>query len=244
MSQTTHRYILSSARMLSSNARHLIFEREDKQTVNYLAGQFFSIHIETPEKVIRRNFSIANPPLGGCSLELACAYVPNGLATGLLSQLQPGDSVQMSGPYGLLVLKDETPRRYILVATGTGVTPYRAMLPELARRMAEQDLEVVLLFGAREPSELLYAEDFINFAQVQPKFRFMACFSRNMPNDAATYAYKGYVQDQFKELALKPDQELVYLCGNPNMIDQSFQQLLDMGFDRKSIRREKYISSP
>ena len=44
-------------------------------------------------------------------------------------------------------------------------------------------------------------------------------------------------------LDLNPETDVVYICGNPNMIDQSFEMLTNAGFDIKSVRREKYISS-
>jgi len=209
-----------------------------------LPGQFVSIHIARADKIVRRNFSIANPPNGNAELELACAYVLNGLATTLLSNLKLGEAVDISGPYGLLVLKEEKPKRYVFVSTGTGITPYRSMLPELARRLdSRPELEVVVLFGARSLEELLYVDEFLAFAKDRPRFRYVAALSRECPPDLH-FAAKGYVQHQFQSLNLKPGEDLVYLCGNPNMIDESFNALLELGFDRKDIRREKYISAP
>jgi NAD(P)H-flavin reductase len=47
----------------------------------------------------------------------------------------------------------------------------------------------------------------------------------------------------FGSLDLSPTTDVVYLCGNPNMIDEAFQLLVDAGFPIPQIRREKYISS-
>jgi NAD(P)H-flavin reductase len=44
-------------------------------------------------------------------------------------------------------------------------------------------------------------------------------------------------------LSLNPDEDIVYLCGNPGMIDESFAYLKDKGFALQRIIREKYISS-
>jgi len=243
-SQTTYRYLLKSARMLAANTRHLVFECEDKTSFSYAPGQFISIHIPTTGKAIRRNFSIANPPTGNGEIELACAYVLNGLATTLLSNIKEGEAIDISGPYGLLLLKEEDPQRYIFVATGTGITPYRSMLPNLARRLeAKADLEIVVLFGARTLESLLYVDEFLDFAKQHPRFRYMAALSQDSPSDLS-FASKGYVQHQFESLNLKPGSDFIYLCGNPNMIDQSFTALIEAGFDRKAIKREKYISGP
>ena len=46
----------------------------------------------------------------------------------------------------------------------------------------------------------------------------------------------------YPELHLNPEQDLVYLCGNPGMIDDSFSYLKEQGFAMQQIIREKYIS--
>ena len=89
----------------------------------------------------------------------------------------------------------DTNRRYLLIGTGTGVTPYRAMLPQLRELMAVRGVEVVLLFGARTPAELIYGEDFRAFAEGHPGFRFVPCFSRELPADPHPDVRKGYVQE-------------------------------------------------
>ena len=75
------------------------------------------------------------------------SYVDGGAATALLSGLGEGEEVTASGPYGRFCLHDaDNNRRYLLVATGTGVTPYRAMLPLLEQQIATRNTEVVCIF--------------------------------------------------------------------------------------------------
>ena len=97
------------------------------------------------------------------------SYVEGGAATKLLGELAHGGTVDASGPYGRFCLQDaDAHPRYLLLATGTGVTPYRAMLPQLAELLAGGDREVVLLYGARNEAELLYDEEFAAFAAGPP----------------------------------------------------------------------------
>jgi NAD(P)H-flavin reductase len=102
---------------------------------------------------------------------------------------------------------------------------------------------VALLFGARTPAELLYADDFAEFARQQPRFRFMPCFSREMPADPHPDARRGYVQQALAELGPDPNRDIAYLCGNPNMVDACFEALKASGLAVPQIRREKYVSS-
>ena len=152
--------------------------------------------------------------------------------------------IEASGPYGRFCLMPaDANRRYLLIATGTGVTPYRSMLPQLEAAIAARGIEVVLLFGARTPQELLYADDFYAFAARHPGFRFVPCFSRELPEQPHRDARRGYVQDALAEFAPDASLDIAYLCGNPNMVDTCFEALKVAGFPVPHVRREKYVSS-
>jgi len=238
--------VLKSAKEITPQVLHMVFARADGRKLNFIPGQFITFHLPHGEKLARRSYSIATIPGSKDEIEIAAAYYEGGIASELLFNLQPGQSLTTTGPFGRLILKDEVEqlRRYILVATGTGVSPYRSMLPALAERLtAQSNLHIELILGVRSRDYLLYGEDFIQFAKDHDQFNFRAQYSRQMPDDQQAYEYSGYVQETFDALQLNPDHDIVYLCGNPNMIDDSFALLQEFGFDVRSVRREKYISS-
>lgn len=235
--------VLQEKMSLTSGTEHFKFECNDP-SVTYKAGQFISLHIEKDGVEYRRNYSIANAPGLDNVMELAMAYLPNGLASTLLANLNPGDVVQASGPYGMFVLKDEVlPKRYILIGTGTGITPYRSMLPQLGEFLESTPLEVVILQGVRTPDDLLYGEEFKEFADKYSKAVFYACHSRELSKEPQSHELSGYVQHHLEALNLGKDGDIVYLCGNPKMVDEAFEKLQELGLERSVIRREKYISS-
>lgn len=219
------------------------FRRADGAPFLHTAGQFINLHIETKGELAQRSYSIATAPGRDGLIEIAVSPVQGGLATELLFGLKPGDRIVASGPYGRFVLRDDTPCRYVLAGTGTGVTPYRAMLPELERRVASGQYKVELLLGVWRREELLYGQDFIDMAQKHPEFRFRACYSREQPPQPAAWESRGYVQTHFAELGLDPAKDVIYLCGNPDMIDQAMEYLRALNFPSKNLRREKYLPS-
>ncbi len=240
---------LTGSRMLAPTARHLVFARDDGQPLDFIPGQFVQVHFHYPDGTsTKRSYSLAtihDHALGaGETVEIAVSYVPGGAATALFENLSEGERIDASGPYGrFCLMPGDTNRRYLLIGTGTGVTPYRAMLPELARLIAERGIEVVLLFGARTPEELLYGEDFYAFAAAHLNFRFVPCFSRELPSDPHPDVRRGYVQDTLAEFAPNAETDIAYLCGNPNMVDTAFEALKGYGLPIPHIRREKYVSS-
>jgi ferredoxin-NADP reductase len=243
MQANTFPIVLKDTMMLSPKVKHFIFHHSEKTSFDYLPGQFITVHIERDNKILRRSYSIANVPTQNNHIEFAAGYVDGGPGTDLLFNLKPGESINITGPFGRLTLKDEIPKRYILVATSTGITPYRAMITELKKRLeSHPDLNIVILQGVQKREDVLYRDEFLALAAGSPRVIFRAHLSREQANGLAVHERTGHVQSSFPELALNPEQDVVYLCGNPGMIDDSFSYLKDIGFPMQQIIREKYIS--
>ncbi len=148
----------------------------------------------------------------------------------------------MRGPFGMLTLPDEAPERLIMVGTGTGMAPYHSMLPQL-KQLANDGTKIHILMGARRRNDLLYQETFRRFADDYSGVIFETCLSREETSHSDAHEMKGYVQNRFPDLNLSPDSDLVFLCGNPAMIDDSVAWLKEKGFGARQVRREKYTFS-
>ncbi|HRO27138.1 MAG TPA: FAD-binding oxidoreductase, partial [Luteimonas sp.] len=204
--------------MLAPSVAHLTFTRDDGQPLDFVPGQFIQVHFQYADgTATKRSYSLAtihDHALGpGEAVEIAVSYVPGGAATALLEGLDEGGTVQASGPFGRFCLQPgDGNRRYLLIGTGTGVTPYRSMLPLLAEAIAQRGIEVVLLFGARTPAELLYGDEFRAFADAHPGFRFVPCFSRELPAPGSAHDHAdvrhGYVQQFLGEFAPSADGDI------------------------------------
>ena len=239
--------------MLAPSVAHLSFVRGDGLPLDYIPGQFIQIHFEYADgATARRSYSLATQhdhALGpGEAVEIAVSYVPGGAATALFESLAEGGQINASGPFGrFCLMPNDANSRYLLIGTGTGITPYRAMLPQLEILMRERGVEVILLQGARSPAELLYGDEFRAFADAHPGFRFVPCFSREMPEDGSLQAHAdvrhGYVQNALAEFTPKAEGDIAYLCGNPNMVDACFEALKAFGLPIPHVRREKYVSN-
>ncbi len=238
---------LEDSFMLAPTVRHMAFARADGAPFAFVPGQFIQIHFNYDDgKPTKRSYSVGTIGDSGAvqRLEIAVSYVEGGAATKLLGGLEHGGQVEASGPYGRFCLDDkDANQRYLLIATGTGVTPYRAMLPRLEKVIAERGCTVKLLYGARNEQELLYGEEFEVFAREHPGFEFHPCFSRGARAAPREHDRLGYVQNVLPEFEPDPHRDIAYLCGNPNMVDAVFTTLKEAGLPVQHIRREKYVSS-
>lgn len=242
----TYPFTLVEEKLIAPKVKHLAFAPPSELDFTFNPGQFITFHFEIDGKILRRSYSIATIPGQSDLIEIAVNYVESGPGSTILFNLKPGETLNTAGPFGRLVLRDESPKRYLMFATSTGVTPYRAMIPEFSKRFAASpDLKVVVLQGVQYKQDLLYADDFLELANKHPNFEFRAHYSREKFESAGqAYEYPGYVQSALKEFNPNADEDIVYLCGNPAMIDETFACLKDQyNFSMQNIRREKYISS-
>lgn len=239
---------LKWTKMLTPRVKHFTFEWLDPVTpFTFIPGQFIRLTIPTgAEKPPTRSYSLANNHWDEPhTLQFAASYVEGGVASEYLFHLEPGAIIEAGGPFGRLVLKEEDqPERFILVSTNTGVTPYRALFSSMIPRFeANPNLKIHVVQGLRAQEDLFYLEDFLAFQkQYSNNFDFTICYSRPVGELTQPFEKLGRVQAQLTNLDCTPGKDIVYLCGNPNMVDEVFAQLKDKGFEIRNIRREKYIS--
>src|SRR5574337_170957 len=103
-----------------------------------IGNQFLQVHFHYDDgSATKRSYSVASVGDGGSPgvpakvgrIEIAVSYVEGGAATRLLGGLPVGGVIDASGPYGRFCLQEaDAHPRYLLLATGTGVTPYRAKI--------------------------------------------------------------------------------------------------------------------
>lgn len=240
---------LVAARMIAPAVRHMVFERTDGEPFAFIPGQFIQVHFNYADgQATKRSYSVGTVASGDATpieqIEVAVSYVDGGSATELLGGLAIGDTVQASGPYGrFCLLNGDTNSRYLLVGTGTGITPYRAMLPLIRKLIDSRGCRFELIQGARNEADLLYGDEFAEFAEATPGFTYHPCFSREPRVVPRTGDYAGRVQVAIGALKPDPANDVFYLCGNPDMVDQSFALLKEAGFMVSQLRREKYVSA-
>lgn len=249
MPQPTFDAELVSSQFLTDNTLELTFRTHE--LTHFEAGQFVSFFLPCGDQTIRRSYSIASSPdelVAEGLFQIAIALVPDGRASGSFSAAKVGCRLPFSGPFGQLVLPasdaGELPAagRLVLVGTGTGMAPYRSMLPQL-KQLKQQGQRMELLMGVRRRDDLFYMDDFRSLVDRGEAVGVGCCLSREDAVDPAAGEYKGYVQRRLQELSLQPELDCVYLCGNPDMVEDCFKRLMEEGFEKSAVKKEKYVLS-
>lgn len=218
---------------IAPDVRHFVFEAPEVEKFTFVPGQFVSINHLVNEKKITRAYSIASPPSDSNRFELCLDLVQDGLLSPRLFALKPGDALEIRPPLGMFVLRNP-PRDSVLIATGTGIAPFRSILKA---QLNEGSQAFTLVFGARHDTDLLYKAEFEEMARNFPHFRFLPTLSRPGESWAGR---SGHVQEHLKEAIGERRDVDVFLCGMKAMVDDVRNILKEMGFDRKQILFEKY----
>lgn len=219
---------------IADEVRHFVFEAQEMERLDFIPGQFVSFSMVVDGKKVTRAYSIASPPLGNL-FELCLNRVKEGKLSPYLFEMQVGDTIEAKGPLGYFVLRTP-PNDAVLIATGTGIAPFRSMLKG---HLAPADpRNYTLIFGVRYERNLMYREEFEHLANEHAeKFRFWPTLSRP---DPGWHGRSGHVQTHLHE-AIGDRRDIdVYICGMKAMVDDVRLQLKDLGFDRKHIIYEKY----
>ncbi len=212
--------------------RHFVFQIPELDQFDFVPGQFISLVHEIDGKSITRAYSLSGMPDRN-RFAICLNLNPEGRFSPFLFGLSPGGEVEAKGPYGAFVFRE--PHHSVLVATGTGVVPFRGML---SKRLAEDpDHRYTLIFGSRYESTLLYREEFEALAAKYANFDFFPTITRP---EATWTGRTGRVQSHLLDFIGDRREADVYICGLKEMVDDVRKTLKELGFDRKQIIFEKY----
>lgn len=232
---------LAQRTRLSEYTSHLEFEVQNTPRFGFVPGQWLSIKASKPDgEEITRAYSIASPP-GGNRVALCLNRVQDGFMSNYLCNLEPGSEITFQGPFGDFILRPPL-RDTIMIATGTGIAPFRSMLHWLyegsdTAAARHEGRQVSLVFGARHEADLYYDKEFQKLAQEQTNFHYYPTLSRG---DDSWQGRRGYVQSHVEGIVGDRKDMTGYICGLDRMVSANRDLLKSLGWDRKSIRYEKY----
>lgn len=205
-----------------------------------IPGQFITFDLPVGEKRLDRwkSYSLANYMKDGI-MELCVAKMEGGLGSVYLSDdVNVGDILKFKGPEGVFVLPEKLPSKVVMICTGTGLAPFRAMLQFALGNPLFESTFFHLIFGTRYETDLLYNADLLEFKKYQ-NYKLDIALSRYTGDGPF---HKGYVHSIYQNLYNdNSEQPLFLLCGWQDMIDEAVGILQDkMQIDKANIRLELY----
>src|SRR5262249_19649265 len=134
----------------------------------HLAGQHATVRLTAPDGYsAQRDYSIASPPAPD-RFEVTVQRLDDGEVSPYLSEVaEPGDQVEVRGPIGgWFAWSPDDPRPLLLLAGGSGIVPLMSMLR--TREQAGCQVPVRLIYSARTPADVIYAQELSERWRVSP----------------------------------------------------------------------------
>ena len=206
----------------------------------YEAGQFVRIGIRDGDDVIARPYSLVNTPEEKY-LEAYFNIVEDGPLSPRLFALQAGDEVVVSDrPSGFLTVSEvpEAPHLW-LIATGTGIGPFLAILKSKA--VWQKFKKAVLCYSVSYAEELAYRDMIAELEQAHgEQFCFVPIVTRESFTGGLGHRVPTVMQDgsleQFTGLAINADNSHVMMCGSSDMITDVSAALVERGMQKHRRR--------
>ena len=216
--------------------------RADAPLSHVEPGQYLSLGLVVDGQLLQRPYSTATPAGIHDELEFLIRLVPNGAFTPRLWRLGVGDRLRVGRPKGLFTRIAGDRRTHVLIATGTGLAPFVAMLETMLRE--PEAPRVVVIHGVAHAVELAYRERLERWA-AEGRISYVPSISR--PADPSNHGWTGragridaILDDVLVEHALDSRHTVAYLCGNPAMIAAGARILAAHGLSADAIRSEHY----
>jgi len=185
----------------------------------YRAGQFVEFILRDGS---RRSYSMANPPhavAASSAIELHLRHLPGGKFTDhVFSAMKEKDILRVEGPFGSFFLREDVDKPMVLLASGTGLAPIKAIVEDMIHTASQR--KAVLYWGCRSRVDL-YDNDWAEAAAGRlPTLRYVPVLSEPKPEDGWT-GRTGLVH-----LAVMHDlpnlmEHQVYACGAPIMVESA-----------------------
>ena len=228
---------LSNFEQLNERFGWYRFELEHPYRLENQAGQYMIIEVG---EGVRRAYSMCDRPDVDSSFEIVLDYKPNGVGVNYIRNLQFGEVVHCMGPLGQLTVDEVDPKATLyLLATGSGISPFKAIVTDLLQLKHCQQ-KIVLIWNMNLASEFFWLEDLAAMQSAFPNFEFVPVVSQ--PDTSWTLA-RGFVADVLANYDLKSEDHF-YLCGSPLMLNNTVLYLQNQRqVEKRQITTEQFFAA-
>lgn len=225
---------VQSLERLNSDVLRVILRLPPSQQLDYHPGQYIDV---IGKDGLRRSYSIANASASDKLIELHIRHVHEGtMSRYWFDEAKTNDLLRLNGPLGTFFLRDPSGLDLILLATGTGMAPIKAILEGMgswSKELLPHSINVY--WGGRIPQDLYW-----NPTEVGISLRYFPVLSRA---DSVWSGVRGYVQQAVLKSDINLKHAVVYACGSVAMIDGARAQMVAAGLNVRRFYSDAFVSS-
>ena len=204
---------------LSHDVMQVRLQLPATETFRYHAGQYVEFLLRDGS---RRAYSMANEPstqLTSPGLELHIRHMPGGKFTDhVFGVMKEKEILRVEGPFGSFYLRDDSAAPIVLLASGTGFAPIKALIEHMQFKGITRP--TVLYWGGRRPTDLYLNDWIVARAAEMPHLRYVPVVSDALPEDGWT-GRTGFVHQAVLDDIADLSGYQVYACGAPIVVDSA-----------------------
>lgn len=206
---------VTSLQKVSADVMLIQLQLPANDSFQYKAGQYIEFLLRDGA---RRSYSMANAPQGN-SVELHIRHMPGGKFTDhVFGSMKEKEILRVEGPHGSFYLREESDKAIVMVASGTGFAPIKALLEQM--ESAGSTRPVALYWGGRRPADL-YMDGWVKeFQNRMPSLRYVPVVSEALDEDQWT-GRVGFVHQAVLEDFQDMREYQVYACGAPIVVESA-----------------------
>jgi Na+-transporting NADH:ubiquinone oxidoreductase subunit F len=214
---------------LTYDMKEIRLRLEEPAEILQRPGQYVQVQAPSSEEPVFRAYSISSPVYEPNIVQLVVRLVPGGIGSTYLHNVQPGDTVYFTGPYGEFWLNEDPSVELVCVGGGCGMAPMRNIILTLYEKWPERICW--LFFGCRTTRDIFYLKEWEEFSKKHPNFHVIYALSDELEEGEKWDGETGFVHlsaDKHLESGV-PRQ--AFLCGPPLMIEAVTRVLQEKGTD-------------
>lgn len=226
---------IQSIERLCSDVVRIALRLPPSSPLQFLPGQYVDV---IGAGGLRRSYSLANAPRADQQLELHIREVRGGAMSGYwFQEAKVNDLLRLRGPLGTFFLREQAGLDLVMLATGTGIAPVKAILEGLVALSEDvRPRSVTVYWGARRREDLYWQPAVPEL----PQLRYVPVLSRG--DDGWTGA-RGHVQEALLRDAPDLSKTLVYACGSDAMIHGAKALLVGRGLPARRFHSDAFVCS-
>nr|WP_315466214.1 CDP-6-deoxy-delta-3,4-glucoseen reductase [uncultured Rhodoferax sp.] len=206
---------VTTMQKVSDDVMVLQLQLPANDTFLYRPGQYIEFLLRDGA---RRSYSMANAPQGN-SVELHIRHMPGGKFTDhVFGAMKEKEILRVEGPHGSFFLREDTDKPLILLASGTGFAPLKALLEHMLAQGITR--KATLYWGGRRPQDLYMDAWVKDFQKQLPSLDYVPVVSDALPEDAWT-GRTGFVHHAVLADFADLRGHQVYACGAPVVVDSA-----------------------
>jgi predicted ferric reductase len=232
-----HHLVVDEVRRETLGVTSVVVSGRDLDRLGARAGQYLHWRfLDRPGWTRAHPFSLSAAPDGN-RLRITAVHVGDG-STGL-DTLKPGSRVIVEGPYGRLHDGVRAGEKVLLMASGIGVTPMRALLEGLPQRPGD----VVLLYRVHSGADVLFREELAKLALERGARVITVPGPRIRGRDSWLPAPAAHLGDVEALVQLVPDvaERDLYLCGNAQWMVHARAAAVAAGVHPDRVHEERFV---